>query len=73
MATIPLGEQLIPLRMSVPRSRVEWELSEEPTPIADDPAGASCWPTPEEAERAEKERALARVEALEAELARRSR
>ena len=41
--------------------------------IADDVAGAELWPTAEEAERAAKERALARVAELEAELARRGR
>ncbi|HVW28826.1 MAG TPA: Uma2 family endonuclease [Polyangiaceae bacterium] len=39
--------------------------------ISSDEAGARLWPTAEEAERAEKERALARVAELEAELARR--
>lgn len=37
--------------------------------IADDPAGTHLWPTGEEAERAEKERALARIAELEARLA----
>ena len=39
--------------------------------IADDRGGVRLWPTGEEAERAEKESALARVAALEAELRRR--
>ena len=39
--------------------------------ISDDPDGDALWPTPAEAERTEKERALARVAELEAEIARR--
>lgn len=41
--------------------------------IADDPEGASLWPTPEEVERRGRENALARVAELEALLAERNR
>jgi predicted transcriptional regulator len=41
--------------------------------ISSDEAGVRLWPTAEEAERAAKERALARVAELEAELLRRGR